>query len=175
MGGIGGSLDHEILKEAKEIESHLHNNEKWFGIAVDSDGGLSVAARMDGAVLPFRLTAGASAFGDWVQILGSDNTPVISGMTKIDLHRAMIVSTDSTVQFIVQIIQGESADFAAKLLAEDFTEFPYVSGSNNNDSGIADILDERLDVGVKVWARCACVGQTGKLIDFYFGIHEYLE
>ena len=175
MCGIGGDLGARILKTVDETVLHHHNLEKWFGIAVDSDGGLSVGARMDGAVLPFRLTAGASDFGNWVQILGSSNTPVQAGMTKFDLHRAMVVSTDSTVQFVVQIIRGESGDLAAKLSAEDFTEFPYVSGSNNNDSGIADIIDERCDVCSKMWARCACIGQTGKVIDFYFGIHEYIE
>lgn len=173
--GIGGSLDARILRIVDEIKRHHHNLEKWFGIAVDSDGGLSVGARMDGAILPFRLTAGASDFGSWVQILGSNNTPVQADMTLFDLHRAMITSTDSTVQFIVQLIKGESADIAAKLSAEDFTEFPYVSGSNNNDSGITEIIDCRCAVGEKLWARCACVGLTGKVLDFYFGIHEYIE
>lgn len=30
------------------------------------------------------------------------------------------------------------------------------------------------DVWTKIWARCACVGQSGTNINFYYGIHEYV-
>jgi len=180
MIGNGAPI-HEILEntidslaEIIEVEKHFHNREKWFGLATAASGELHSADRMDGVILPFRLTAGASDFGSWVQVLGSTDTPVSSGMTRFDGHRVMIVTTDSTAPFIIQIMLGETVNFAAKLVAEEFTEFPYTSQSNNNDSGISEIKTIRGAAGDKVWARCACVGQTGKLIDFHFGIHEYL-
>ena len=128
---------------------------------------------MHGAVVAFTLTAGNNDFGSWLQILGSDDTPVQSGRTIFDLHRILITSTNSTNPFIIQLICGESAGIAAKLIAEDFNEFPYISATNNNDSGIAEILDERCDAGEKMWMRCADVGGNGSTLNLYIGIHEY--
>lgn len=164
-----GFIDPKVV----EVERHHHNREKWFGLAAVASGELHVADRMDGVILPFQLTSGASDFGSWVQVLGSDDTPVDADMTKFDGHRVLVTATDDTNPFIIQIVSGESADIAAKILAEEFTEFPFVAATNNIETGISDLITRRVDAGEKVWARCACVGVTGKLIDFYFGIHEY--
>lgn len=162
-----------IQLEVTEIENHIHNYEKWFGLAAVPAAETHRADRMDGVISTFQLVAGASDFGAWVQVLGSSDTPVQAGKTKFDLHRMLVVTTNSTNPFIIQLIRGESADFATKLAAEDFDELPYVSATNNGDSGISDILDKRYDSGEKVWMRCANVGGSGTLIDFYIGIHEY--
>lgn len=172
--GINEEFDLEILKEVKEIEQHLHNYEKWFGLAATPAAEIHRADRMDGAISTFRLVAGNNAFGSWLQILGSSDTPVTVGMTKFDLHRAIIVDTNSTDIFTIQIVTGESAGIAAKLAAEDYDEFPYISASNNNDSGISEIVDKRCDTGEKVWMRCANVGGNGTVLDLYIGIHEYV-
>ena len=49
----------------------------------------------------------------------------------------------------------------------------YISGTNNNDSGISEAMSSRVATGTKVWARAACIGATAKTINVYFGIHEY--
>lgn len=161
--------------EVVEIEKHLHNREKWFGAATVPVGETHVADRAGGGISPFELTTGNDDFGTWVQIIGSDDTPVSSGFTKMDAHRAIVVDTDSTNMFIIQIATGESADLAAKIASEAFTEFPYISASNLNDSGISDVLTIRADVGTKVWARACCIGANAKMIHVYYGIHEYLQ
>ena len=163
-----------IEAEVTEIEQHLHNHEKWFGAANEANGEIHVADRINGAILPFALVSGASDWGSWVQVLGSEDTPVTPGMTKYDLHRMLVTTTDSTAPFSIQVVTGESSGIAAKLIAEDFDEFPYIAGTNNNDSGIGEILDEKHNTGLKVWMRCACVGQVGKTFNFYLGLHEYL-
>jgi len=166
----------EILAEVIEIEKHLHNHEKWFGDAASSSAETHHADRMNGTIASFDLTSGTSAFNStWTQVLGSTDTPVEAGKTKFDLHRIIVIDTDSTLPFIVQIVTGESGDIAAKISSEDFTEFPYVAASNNIDSGISDVIDVKSDAGTKVWMRCACVGATGKIIKLYFGLHEYDE
>lgn len=167
--GVYNSLSYRV----NEIERHHHNREKWFGLATTASGEVHVADRMAGGIQPFRLTAGNDDFGAWVQLLGSSDTPVSSGSMKFDGHRFMVSATNSTNPYIIQVIHGESADFAAKLAAEEFTESPYISASNNNDSGVSDIMAVRVDSGVKVWARTACIGGNGTTIDIYFGIHEY--
>lgn len=167
--GIPGSLAYRIA----EIERHLHNTEKWFGAAVTPVGETHTADRMNGVVQPFVLTAGNSDFGAWVQIIGSDDTPVTPGMVKFDSHRIIVTDTNSTEPFIIQVVSGESADIAVKIAAEQYSEAPYVSATNNNDSGVEDILVRRTSVGEKVWARCACKDSSGSLLSFYYGIHEY--
>lgn len=165
----------EIKEEVNEIEKHLHNFEKWFGAATTPSGETHVADRMGGGISPFTLTSGNDDYGSWVQVLGSNDTPVRSGKTKFDVHRALITSTDSTSPFKIEIITGESSGFAAKLAAEDFDEFPYVSATNNNDSGISEIIDIRDDSGEKVWMRCVCIGQNAQTLNLYIGLHEYDE
>lgn len=175
IGEKTNPTEKNILEEVTEIEHHLHNREKWFGFAAVANAELHVADRMAGGIQPFQLTAGNDDFGAWVQMLGSNDTPVSSNMTKFDGHRIMVTDTNSTNPFIIQIAVGESADLAAKIAAEEFTEIPYISASNLNDSGISDILSLRVDAGEKVWARTCCIGFSGSLIDLYFGLHEYVK
>lgn len=170
LEGVEDSLAYRV----HEIEKHIHNYEKWFGAALVPNAEIHVADRMAGGISPFRLTAGNDDFGNWVQVLGSSDTPVQTGMVKVDLHRLIVIDTNATDPFIIQIITGESAGFAAKLVAEDFDEVPYVSATNNNDSGVTEIIDKRCIATEKVWMRCAAIGSSGSVFDFYFGIHEYI-
>ncbi len=170
--GLLGEED-SLAYRVHEIERHLHNTEKWFGMAVTPSGETHVADRMNVADDPFTLTAGNDDFGSWVQILGSSDTPVTTGAVKFDAHRILVTDTNSVNPFILQVVAGESADIAAKIAAEEFSESPYVSATNNNDSGINDILVRRTDTGEKVWARARCIGSNGSTISLFYGIHEY--
>lgn len=167
--GTPGSIAYLLA----EIERHFHNVEKWFGLAVTPVGETHRADRMNGVVEPFTLTTGNSDFGPWVQVLGSDDTPVNAAAVKFDAHKVLVVDTNSTSPYIVQIVGGESADIAAKIAAEEFSEFPYISQSNLNDSGETPVKSRRQNAGTKVWARAACKGQNAVTISAYLGIHEY--
>lgn len=171
--GLSGTAN-SLAYRTEENEKHVHNNEKWFGAAAVAAAETHNADRMGPAIAPFALVSGNDDFGSWVQILGSSDTPVMAGQAKYDLHSFLITTTDSTAAFLIQIIDGESADFAAKLAAETYTEFPYEASTNNNDGGVAHILNHRSDSTCKVWARCICIGQNAKTINFYFGLHEYV-
>ena len=173
IGNIYFNKIKNIEQEIYEVEKHLHNYEKWFGQASVPSGELHVADRMAGGISAFQLIAGNDDFGSWVQVLGSSDTPVQSGKVKFDLHRLLVISTNSTRPFTIQIITGESSGIAGKLLSEDFDELPYISASNNNDSGISEIIDKRINVGTKVWMRVCDIGGNGTNINFYIGIHEY--
>ena len=168
--GVNNSLAYKV----HEIEKHFHSHGIWFGLAGTPDAELHRADLMDGVILPFDLLSGASDFGNWTQILGSDDTPVKAGYAKFDLHLFLVTNTDSTTPFIMQIIKGESADFAAKIAAKDYSTVPYVSVSNNNDSGISFIQQTRVNTGQKLWVRVANIGATGKTLSAYFGLHEYV-
>jgi hypothetical protein len=171
-GGLSDTED-SISYGIKELERHFHNNEKWFGKLAVPNGEINVAERVGGDTAPFVLTSGNSDFGAWVQILGSGDTPVASGKAKFDLHRYLVTETNDINPYIIQFASGESSGLAAKIAAEDFTESMYIAATNNNDSGIEELLDRRADAGEKIWARAACVGQNGKTIALYHAIHEY--
>jgi hypothetical protein len=162
-----------IYEESEIIENHLHNYEKWFGAFSGVADELHVAERMGGGILPFTLTSGNDDFGSWVQVFGSTDTPIVQDKTHFDFHRCLITGTNSTATFIIQIVSGESSEIADKLTAEDFNEFPYISSSNSNDSGISEVIDKRCAVGEKIWMRACCIGQDAKTISLYNGIHEY--
>lgn len=163
----------DIAAETKEIELHIHNHERWFGIAAVPSAEVHRADRMSGTILPFQLIAGNNAFGDWVEVLGSNDTPIKAENNFFDFHRILVTNTNSTNTFIIQFIIGESSDFAAKLLAGNYNEIPYKAATNNNDSGVGDLIAYRHNSGEKVWMRCADVGGNGTNINLYFGIHEY--
>jgi len=163
----------KIAQEVFEIEKHLHNYEKWFGAAGVPSGEAHIADRVGLNASTFQLVSGNNAFGSWVQILGSDDTPVGSGKTKYDAHRIIVINSNSTLPFGIQIISGESSNIVTKLAAEEVTEFIYVAATNNNDAGIQAVIDRRSNAQEKLWARCICIGGNGPLLNFYFGIHEY--
>ena len=163
----------QIEQESYEIERHIHAHEKWFGVADAANGEIHVADRVGPGIAPFALLTGNDAFGDWVQVLGSSDTPVQAGMVQVDAHRILVTTTDSTEAFVVHFVIGESAGIAALISAEDFTEFPYIAATNNADSGISEIKSKRIPTGSKVWARSICIGQDAKTINIYVGVHEY--
>jgi hypothetical protein len=162
-----------IAYRIAEIEAHFHNQEKWFGAAASASGETHVADVMGGTIDPFAIVSGASDFGNWVQILGSADTPVVVGNAFFDAHRFLVTTTDSTEPFILQIASGESAGLAAKIAAMDYTSAMYIAATNSNDSGVEEIMSSRVPVGEKVWVRVACVGVSTKTINAYFGVHEY--
>lgn len=171
LGLLG--VENSLAYRVHEIERHLHGNEKWFGVAAVPAGETHVADRIGPAIAAFALLSGNDDFGNWLQVLGSSDLPIEAGMARADAHRVMVTTTDSTDAFFVQFVTGESADIAAKIAAESYTEFGYISATNNADSGITDEISKRITAGTKVWARCICIGQNAKTINIYVGIHEY--
>jgi len=164
----------ETEQEVYEIEHHIHVHEKWLGAAAVAAGETHVADRVGPSIAAFALLSGNNAFGNWVQVLGSTDTPIEAGMTQVDAHRILVTTTDSTATFVVQFVVGESGGIGALIAAEDFTEFPYISATNNADSGISEIKSKRIATGTKVWARSICIGQNAKTVNVYVGIHEYV-
>ena len=163
-----------IEQDVYEIEHHIHSHEKWLGVAALPSGETHIADRIGPGIIPFALLSGNDDFGNWLQVLGSSDTPIESGMTKVDAHDILVTTTNSTEVFFIQFVIGESAGIADLISAEDFTEVPYISATNNADSGVEPIINKRIATGTKVWARTICIGQNAKTINFYVGVHEYV-
>lgn len=162
-----------IKLTAEETEKHFHNYEKWFGLAGTPSGETHRADRANQAA-PFVLTTGNNAFGSWVQILGSSDTPVKTGMTKFDIHRIRVTAINNAGVYTIQFACGESADLAGIVTAETFTEIVTKRDSASAQTIIEDVMMKRCTAGDKIWARASVVGADAKTVSFYFGIHEYL-
>lgn len=166
--GVEDSLSYRIA----EIEGHHHNYESWFGGAAVPNGTIHVADRFGPSIAAFRLTSGNNAWGNWVQILGSGDTPQRIGTIKFDLHRVLIINADAVGTYFIQI--GFGVTGAGALTAGTYTEFPHVAATVQADVSIVSIMSPRQTKNTLVWARTLIPGQSAKLVDFYYGLHEYL-
>lgn len=169
LSGTRNSLAYNIGK----INRHFHHREKWFGLAASASGETHTADRIGPSIAPFVLTSGNNAFGSWVQLLGSSDTPVVAGNVYMDASRFLITSSSSTEPFCIQIAVGESADLAALVAAEAMSEVMYVASTNLFDEGIQQVATSNVASGSKVWARCICIGANAQTVSLYFGLHEY--
>jgi len=156
-----------------EIERHLHSYERWLGAAAVPVGETHIADSASDGVAPFSIDAGDDVFGAWVQIIGSEDTPVISGNVKFDLHRIFVESVEKDDHHILQI--GFGASGAAALSAEDYLElvFKPTGAGALSEPGPIQVNSRRQNVGTKAWARVLAPSQNTSIVTFFVGIHEY--
>ena len=169
--GLTGTAN-SIAYRAHEIERHLHGYERWFGLAVTPSGETHVADAIGTTTTPFRLDAGNLTWGAWVQILGSADTPFISGQVKFDLHEFEIVDRErASATHFFRFAGGTSG--AAGLAAGTYSEVVWRSGGAQDRAQAMPFMDRRYSAGTKLWAQVLAVGQNTGWVDVWFGLHEY--
>jgi len=166
LNGTPNSLAYRV----HEIERHLHSGARWFETASVPDGEVHVADSIGSGSGAFQIDAGNDDWGSWVQILGSSDTPTVSGKAYFDPHQFIVEDTERASTYFLQIARGASG--AAGLAAGTYTEFVY-GASVQKETGIIPVQTGRAPAGSKVWVRCMCPGQDTGTVDFYFGLHEY--
>ena len=164
--GVHNSLAYRV----HEIERHLHSGARWFETAAVPDGESHVADRIGSGAGSFQIDAGDDTWGDWVQVLGSDDTPADAGKVYFDPHQFIVEDTERASTYFVQITRGASGD--AGYAAGTYSEFVY-GASVQKETGIIPVQTGRAPAGSKVWARCVCPGQNTGTLNFFIGIHEY--
>ena len=167
LAGVNNSLAYRV----HEIERHFHSYERWMELAAVPVGETHRADAAGTGAGVFQVDAGNDDWGSWLQILGSSDTPVISGSVKFDLHRIQITSAERNAPYVLQIAFGATG--AAALTAGAYIESVFSPASNLVDSGPVDVQSRRITAGTKAWARCICPGQDTAKLDFTIGIHEY--
>ena len=168
LAGTNNSLAYRV----HEIERHIHSYERWFGAAAVPDGTLHVADSITTSDTAFQIDAGNDTWGAWVQILGTTDTPAITGSVKYDLHRMAVVAVENANA--TQLVQvGFAATGAAALTAGSYTEFVFHPQSVQGAETIVDFQTRRITAGVAAWARCWVSGANTSTIDFLIGLHEY--
>jgi len=169
LRGGNNSLSYRVA----EIERHFHNWERWIGSAsslfsADDVAGLSITS----SSVPFVIDAGNDTWGNWLLISGSTDTPLITGMTKYDLHKIMFVDVerDNSTHFI-QFAFGAST--AALISSGSYTEIVYKPQATNTEEIPYPFITRRQNAGTKCWARVRAVGADTGTVSFFVGIHEY--
>ena len=159
-----------IEQETYETEHHLHNWERWFGLAAAPSG--TNWGDLAG-LTPYRVISGNGAFGtdpnDEALVLGTDDTPAIAGNTKFDPHRLVITAASNANDWVLRIIcgSGTMAD------AESAGQYSDVMLQEARKGSPVGIIMKRCDSGVdKIWIR-AKNGTNNATLDFFIGIHEY--
>lgn len=171
VDGLLGTED-SIGYIAQELDSHIHNFERWLGVAAVPNGEIHVADSILTSKTPFVVDAGNDDWGAWVQILGSDDTPQIAGNVKYDAHRINVVDhqTNNSTH-AVQIAAGASG--AAALSAGTYTEFVVRTGGGNSRIDPMETKLKRQDASTKLWVRNWAHGVNTSTLSFFAGIHEY--
>lgn len=170
-----GLLDTEdsVGYRIAEIERHMHSWDRRFGKAVTPSGDTHVADLLGPGVTAFQITTGNNTWGNWVQVLGSSDTPQIAGATRYDHHRIVVEAASYSGTYFIQVAFGESADLAAKITAKTYTSHMYMGQSATVKTDSSPIQVRRQSAGTKAWFRAMVNGQNAKTLDFYIGLHEY--
>jgi len=168
LAGVRNSLAYRT----HEIERHFHSRERWLGAAVTPSGETHVADHIGTSKTAFQIDAGNDDWGAWVQVLGSEDTPVISGSLYFDPHRIIVTAVERANQvYFVQLAQGTSGSVALSAGAYSDTVVQLTSTAPRAQPFV--VQARRIAAGTKGWVRCLCVGQNTGTMSFYFGIHEY--
>lgn len=171
LGLLGQS--NSLAYRVHELERHFHGWDRRYGAAVTPSGETHVADICGPGVTYFSATGGNDTWGNWVQILGSSDTPKQSGYVKYDLHNLLVTGTDYAGIHFMQFAFGESADLAAKVAAYQYTAHIYEAASNQIETSSVPIMTTRQNAGTKCWFRIMAPGQNGKYLRIFFGLHEY--
>lgn len=170
-GGMDATPD-SLAYVQKELHDHFHNWERALGLAASTSGEVTRAETVTNNVAPFQIDAGNDTWGSWVQILGSGDTPAITGQLSFDLHKLNIVAVQvANVVYFIQIAFGATA--AGALSAGTYTDIVFIPQSANGRPVAIPFRAARMDAGTKVWARCLARGTNTSTLDFYHVMHEY--
>ena len=143
LTGVVNSLAYRV----GEIERHLHSGARWFETADTPEGEFHVADRIGLGTGAFRIDAGDDTWGDWVQILGSQDTPTVEGKVYFDPHQVIVENTERAATYFIQIARGSSGD--AGYAAGTYTETIY-SATVQKDTGVIMLQTGRAPAGSKL-------------------------
>ncbi len=160
------NLHDPIQVDVNDIHTVLHSHERWLG-AHGSPTGTRFA---DETETPFQIDSGNTVFGSWVQVLGTDDTPVDADKTSYLWDLILVTDLEQTTTYRIQFAFGADADVA--LAAGQYTEVVIGKGPGTVDPFPFDFHNDKHTAGTEAWARCRCASNTGT-VDFMIGLHEY--
>ena len=161
-------VNNSIAYKVHEIERHLHGWDRRYGVAVTP----SATHKMDSisvgnGVVPFRIDAGTSDWGEFVQVIGSADTTL-----KFDFHSFAVVAAEGANKtWFIQL--GFGATGADMLTDGTYSELVFTPQSVNGRPASLPSMSRRAAAGSLGWARCLCRDTDTHWLDFYIGMHFY--
>lgn len=179
VDGLTGVVD-SLAYKVNEIEQHLHSRERWFGISGNQSGNDWATDTLT----PFVAISGADTYGtdhsggagsvDEAYVLGTDDTPAISGKVMFNVHRLLILDVDHDTPYKLRIVYG-AVDRATAVSAGDYSEVVVKFDAANPTTSAGtpvEIQMPRCDLTCMIWIE-AWNASDDSQIDFLVGIHEY--
>lgn len=162
----------DIETLSNKIDTEPHAPERFCGL--NSSPSFPTTAADFNTMTPYQATSGNDDWGAWLHIIGSTDTPVISGKDTYDIHEVEISSV-STAAFTRMQIGWDATTTTAILSNNTYTEVVYQpSGVGINISAAPiGIRMPDLDVGVLMFVRVWMDGQNAATVDFFVGTHEF--
>lgn len=155
-----------------KIDEEPHTPETIFG--VHGAPSFPTVAALAGSLDPFVLTSGNDDWGAWVNVIGSDDTPMRSGKDTYDIHEILIASVSAAATGGIEF--GWDATTTTAILSnETFTSVAFQpSGVGANVSaGPVEIRMPDVPVGTLVFARCKIAGENAATVSIILQIHEF--
>lgn len=171
--GLTG-VSNSLCCRVGEIERHFHSRERWFGkLAVQT-----ATDWADNTLTPYRAISGNNDYGsdpnDEALVLGTADTPAISGMTHYDVHHLEVIAASSTTVYKLRIVYGTGT------MADAIAAGQYSTVMVKYDPGIGDTSGTPIEIqmprcaagSMQVWVQ-AWNATNNATIDFFVGLHEY--
>jgi hypothetical protein len=181
LGGVIGDVGNvsialrleEIQAEVEEIEHHFHTKARWFGLS----GAVTATNWGDDTITPFVATSGNGTWGgatdaDIARVLGSADTPIISGQLFFDMDSILIIAATQTSVYKLRFLWG-TGTWAEAVAAGQYTETMAIVISAASKNTKENIRMPRLRAGMdQVW--CQVWNATDDAtISFFVGVHGY--
>lgn len=163
---VTGSLGDRI----RQLYDHAGTYSQWYGVA-GTPSGTHKADRVGVTDLPLQMDAGNDAWGTWLQILGSADTPHIAGKTEYHLTKLVVTAVERNTQIhFIQI--GFGASGADALTNETYSDLVFVPLlATGWETPLAMACGHEAS-GTLAWARAKVPGQDTGTVTFFFAIHE---
>jgi len=160
-----------ISSKVDILEADTFNHVKWLGQAIPPVGEVTRAAQHGPTgTNVFGIATGSGAWSTWLQILGSGDTPIITGKSYFALDSFVPESCSVTAAtYIVQIVSGESSGIAAKLAANDYTTLTF----HPSVLSVFPLKSIKYPAGTKLWARAGYDASGVAILGFLYSIKEY--
>jgi len=173
-GDLGTDIA-SIVEDAYEAAHHVHNREHWFGKSADQSG--DDWALLEG-LTTFQAISGNGDFGsdanDEAKVLGVDDTPIIAGQTKFDIHKILVQALSTDTPWIIRVVYG-SGTMAAAISAGQYSEIMVqniVTGSKAGGVPIQIMMPQCVAGTDQIWIQ-AKNATDNATCDFFVGVHGY--
>ena len=153
-------------------DEHFMNRERWFGktaVQTATDWGT------EASLTPFQAISGNGVFGadgdDEAQVLGTDDTPVITDKQFFMLHKLLVLTVSAATVYILRIVYG-TGTMADAESAGQYSDVGFIRESGVGRGTPVTLKMPMLAAGTKVWIR-AKNATDNATIDFLIGLHEH--